>query len=263
MNLVVLVKQVPDTTEIKIDAKTGNLIREGVESIINPDDLYGLATSLELKKDLGGKITAISMGPPSAIDAVSEALGMGIDEGILLTDKLFAGADTWATSRTLARAIEKAGEYDLVICGRQAIDGDTAQVGPQVAEFLGIPQLTYVIGIESVDNNKIVVRRALEHGYQKVESDLPALITVVKGICTPCYARADLVFKACRENAPIKVWNAADLGFSVNEIGLAGSLTNVIKTFSPKMERDGKILQGSIEEAVGRLMDQFRENHLI
>ena len=140
MNIIVLIKQVPDTTEIKIDLKTGTLIREGVESIINPDDRHAIELAVSLKQDHGGKTHVISMGPPQAIDAISEALGMGIDEGILLTDKNFGGADTWATSFTLGRAIEKIKKYDLIICGRQAIDGDTAQIGPQVAEFLNLPQ---------------------------------------------------------------------------------------------------------------------------
>jgi len=187
MNIVTLIKQVPDTTEIKIDPKTGTLIREGVESIINPDDRHAIELAITLKKDFGGKTIVISMGPPQAIDAISEAMGMGIDEGILLTDKNFGGADTWATSFTLGTAIRKLNAYDLIICGRQAIDGDTAQIGPQIAEFLGLPQLTYVRQIEEISEGKIIVRRALEDGYEKIESPLPALITVIGELNTPRY----------------------------------------------------------------------------
>ncbi len=154
MNIVTLIKQVPDTTEIKIDPKTGNLIREGIESIINPDDRHAIETAVSLKEKHSGKSFVISMGPPQTIDAISEAIGMGIDEGILLTDRNFGGADTWATSFTLGTAIKKLKGYDLIICGRQAIDGDTAQIGPQIAEFLGLPQLTYVREIEEISKGK-------------------------------------------------------------------------------------------------------------
>ncbi len=155
MNIIVLLKQVPNTTEVKLDPKTGNLIREGIESIVNPDDLHAIEAAVALKETDGAKITALSMGPPQAIDALSEAMGMGVDKAILLSDRAFAGADTWATSFTLGKAIEKIGEYDLIICGRQAIDGDTAQIGPQVAECLGIPQVSYVFEIEEIDKTHL------------------------------------------------------------------------------------------------------------
>jgi len=263
MRVIVLIKQVPDTTEIKIDPKTGTLIREGVESIINPDDRRAIELAVALKEQYGGKSTVISMGPSQAIDAISEALGMGIDEGILLTDKNLAGADTWATSFTLGRAIGKVKRYNLIICGRQAIDGDTAQIGPQIAEFLDLPQLTYVRKVEEIDEERIVVQRALEDGYERVESPLPALITVMGEVNTPRYPRMDLLINACEEKAPIKIWDAADLGVKVQEIGLSGSLTRVIKTFSPKTKREGEILKGSKEEAVNQLLDRMHDKHLI
>jgi len=263
MNIIVLIKQVPNTTEIKIDPKTGTLIREGAESIINPDDRHALEVAVTLVKDHGGKSTVISMGPSQAIDAISEALGMGIDEGILLTDKNFAGADTWATSFTLGRAIRKVKKYDLIICGRQAIDGDTAQIGPQIAEFLNLPQLTYVREIEKITKKGMIVQRALENGYERMESPLPALITVIREINAPRYPRMDLLINACTQKARIKIWDAADLGVTVQEIGLGGSLTRVIRTFSPKTKREGEILKGSKEEVADLLLDRLHSRHLI
>lgn len=179
MNIVVLVKQVPNTSEVKLDPKTGNLIREGIESIINPDDRHALEAAVTLKQAQGGKVIALSMGPPQAIDAVSEAMGMGADEGILLTDRMFAGADTWATSSTLGKALEKIGAFDLILCGRQAIDGDTAQIGPQVADYLKVPHVSYVFAIEAVNKNSLVVKRQLEDGYERIECGLPGLLTVI------------------------------------------------------------------------------------
>jgi electron transfer flavoprotein beta subunit len=263
MNIIVLIKQVPNTTEIKIDPKTGTLIREGVESIINPDDRHAIELAVSLKGDYGGKCTVVSMGPPQAIDAISETLGMGIDQGILLTDANFAGADTWATAYTLGKAIKKVRKYDLIICGRQAIDGDTAQIGPQVAEFLGLPQLTYVGQVEHIDGKRIVVQRALEDGYERTESPLPALITVIGEINKPRYPRVDFLIDACKEKANIKIWNAADLGVTVQEIGLSGSLTRVIKTFSPKIKREGEMLRGSTDEVVNLLLERLHRTHLI
>ena len=263
MRIIVLIKQVPDTTEIKVDPKTGTLIREGVESIINPDDRHAIELAVTLKEQCGGNSIAISMGPTQAIDAISEALGMGIDEGVLLTDKNLAGADTWATSFTLGRAIRKLKKYDLIICGRQAIDGDTAQIGPQIAEFLNLPQLTYVRKVEEINEERIIVQRALEDGYERMESPLPALITVIGEVNKPRYPGVAFLIDACKEKAPIKIWDAADLGVKVQEIGLSGSLTRVIKTFSPKTKREGEILKGSKEEVVNQLLDRMHDKHLI
>jgi len=263
MRIIVLIKQVPDTTEIKIDPKTGNLIREGVESIINPDDRHAIELAVTLKERYGGKSTVISMGPDQAIDAISEALAMGIDEAILLTDKNLAGADTWATSCTLGRAIGKVKRYDLIICGRQAIDGDTAQIGPQIAEFLNLPQLTYVRKIEEITEKRIVVHRALEDGYERMASPLPALITVIGEVNSPRYPRMDLLINACERKAPIKIWDAADLGVKVQEIGLSASLTRVVKTFPPKTKREAEILKGGKDEVVNQLLDRMHDKHLI
>ncbi len=263
MNIIVLVKQVPDTTEVKLDPKTGSLIREGLESIINPDDRHALEAAVSLKEAHGGNITAISMGPHQAIDALSEALGMGADEGILLSDKAFAGADTWATSITLGKAIEKVGDYDVILCGRQAIDGDTAQIGPQVADHLQLPQVTYVCEIEQIQKDSMIVKRRLEDGFERVQCNLPALLTIIGELNTPRHPLVGSLIDACKEKAPIKVWNAADIGVQTRDVGLEGSLTHVIKTFAPKFEREGEMLEGDTKEAVTSLIGKLKENRLI
>ncbi len=260
MNIIVLIKQVPDTTDVKLDPKTGNLIREGLESIINPDDLHALEAAVSLKEVWGGTVTAISMGPPQTIDALSEAMGLCVDKGVLLSDRAFAGADTWATSFTLGKAIEKTGQYDLILCGRQAIDGDTAQIGPQVADYLRIPQVTYVCEIEEVTEEHIVVRRRLEDGYERVECAFPALLTVIGELNTPRYPVVGRLIDACREKSPIKIWNAADISVKTDEVGLEGSLTHVVRTFAPKFKRQGKILEGSTNEVVQDLIRKLRES---
>jgi electron transfer flavoprotein beta subunit len=263
MKIIVLVKQVPDTTEVKLDPKTGNLIREGIESIINPDDRHAIEAALQLKERYGGKVMVLSMGPPQAIDVISESIGMGADEGFLLSDKAFAGADTWATSITLGKAVEKIGAYDLILCGRQAIDGDTAQIGPQVAEHLGLPQVTYVFHIEQIKGKKLVAKRRLEDGYERIQCSLPALLTVIGEMNVPRFPSMDRLIDACMERAPITVWNAADIGVMTRDVGLEGSLTHVIKTFVPKSKREGEILEGTTRETVGNLLDKLRENRLI
>jgi electron transfer flavoprotein beta subunit len=263
MNIVVLVKQVPNTSEVKLDPKTGNLIREGIESIINPDDRHALEAAIALKQDQGGKVTALSMGPPQAIDAISEAMGMGADEGILLTDRLFAGADTWATSSTLGKALEKIGAFDLILCGRQAIDGDTAQIGPQVADYLNVPHVSYVFDIEAVNKQSLVVKRQLEDGYERIECKLPGLLTVIGKMNRPRYARVDRLLDACREKAPIKIWNAADIGAQTKDVGLEGSLTHVIRTFAPKLQRQTEMIQGDAKTSVKTLVGKLKEKRLI
>jgi electron transfer flavoprotein beta subunit len=263
MNIIVLVKQVPDTTEVKLDPKTGSLIREGIESIINPDDRNALEAAIGLKEAHGGKIIVMSMGPPQAIDAISEALGMGADEGLLLSDKAFAGADTWATSLTLGKAIEKVGDYDLILCGRQAIDGDTAQIGPLVADHLQLPQVTYVFDIEQIDEKSMIVKRRLENGFERIQCNLPAVITVIGELNAPRNAMVGRLIDACTEKAPIQIWDAADIGVQTSDVGLEGSLTHVIKTFAPKLARETEILEGDTKEAVTNLMGKLRENKLI
>ena len=248
MNLIVCIKQVPNTTEIRIDPVTNTLIREGVESIINPFDLYAIEEAIRLKEKFGGKVTALSMGPPQVENALREAVSMGVDEIILLSDRRFAGADTWATSLTLAAAISKIGEYDLIMFGQQAIDGDTAQVGPGVAAHLGLPQTCFVRKINELDNGFITVERLMEDGFDMVKMNLPAVISVVKEINVP--RLPSLRGKRVAKTVEMILWNADDLNLPAEEIGLNGSPTQVVKIFSPHLEKEGEKHEVSSDEAV-------------
>lgn len=262
MRTIVCLKQVPNTNEVKIDPKTGTLIREGVPSIINPDDKNALEAAIKIKEDKGATVTVLSMGPPQADYALREALAMGADEAILLSDRSFAGADTWATSLTLAQAIKKIGQYDLIICGRQAIDGDTAQVGPEIAEHLDLPQITYVKRMISVEHDKAVVERALEDGYEVIETSLPVVLTVVKELNEPRYPSVSGIVSAFEEKEII-VWGIDKLDIEAERIGLAGSPTQVKRTFSPQKKTAGKVLTGSIKEAVRSLAQELHEKHVL
>jgi electron transfer flavoprotein beta subunit len=260
MDILVLIKQVPDTTEVKLDPKTGNLLREGLKSIMNPEDRHALEAAVCIKEETGGKVTVLSMGPLQAVDVCTEAMGMGADEAVLLSDRAFAGADTWATSFTLGKAVESLGGYDLILCGRQAIDGDTAQVGPQMADYLGVPQVSYVQEIESINSENVIVKRKLEDGYERIECQLPALLTVLTSLNTPRYAHMGRLIDACSPKAPIKVLNAADIGAKTTQVGLEGSLTHVVKTFSPDFKRQGKMIEGSTAEAVTGLLKEISQS---
>ena len=262
LKIVVLVKQVPDAAEVKIDPKTGSLVREGVDGILNPDDRSGLDAAFLLKQKHGGKIIAVTMGPPQAVDVLTEALGLGADQGILLTDRFFAGADTWATSYTLGLCLEKLRPFDLVIAGRQAVDGDTAQVGPQLAEGLGLPQVTCVQSLD-VAGGILTAERLQDEGLEKVEVPLPVLVTVSSGQGEPRYPVIPDLLAACRPSADIKVLNAADIGARADMTGLAGSYTRVIRTFSPKSEREGRSIEGTPEEMARILMSELRSRHLV
>ncbi|MCF7857790.1 MAG: electron transfer flavoprotein subunit beta/FixA family protein [Candidatus Cloacimonetes bacterium] len=257
MNILVCIKQVPDTTEIKIDPKTNTLIREGVESIINPFDLYAIEEAIRLKEQFGGKVTAISMGPPQVESALRESIAIGVDEILLLTDRKFAGADTWATSLTLAAAIRKIDEYDIILFGQQAIDGDTAQVGPGVAAHLGIPQTGFVKKIEEVKDSRIILQRLMEDGYDRIDMPLPAVITVVKEINEP--RLPSLRGKRNAKKAELRTRTAADLNLDENEIGLNGSPTQVIKIFSPDLQKDGEKYELPTEELVEILYNKLKE----
>lgn len=256
MNIIVCIKQVPNTTEIRIDPVTNTLVREGVESIINPFDLYAIEEAIKLKEQYGGKITAVSMGPPQVENALREAVSMGVDEIILLSDRKFAGADTWATSFTLAAAIEKIKDYDLILFGQQAIDGDTAQVGPGVATHLKLPQTCFVRKINKVDESSITVERLMEDGYDTVEMPLPAVITVVKEINIP--RLPSLRGKRTAKTVELTVWNADDLQVPSEKIGLNGSPTQVVKIFSPSLEKDGQKYEVETDEAVEILYNKLK-----
>jgi electron transfer flavoprotein beta subunit len=261
VKIAVCIKQVPDTTELKIDPKTNTMVREGVASITNPFDEYAVEEALLIKEKHAGEIHVISMGPPQAVEALKNALAVGADKVYLISDKAFAGADTLATAYTLAKTIQTVvGDVDLVICGKQAIDGDTAQVGPGVATRLGIPQLTYVSKVKEVDpaKKKIVVERLLENGREVVEASLPALLTVVKDINEPRLPSLLGIKKAAK--AQIPTLTAKDIGADENRIGSKGSPTWVTNVFSPEARKGGaEILKGELSEVVpllvGKLMD--------
>lgn len=256
MNIIVCIKQVPETTEVKINPETNTLIREGVKSIINPFDMYALEESVRLKEKLGGKVTVITMGPPQAEAALKEAISLGIDEGILVCDRAFAGSDTWATSYTLAAAIKKIGCFDLVICGKQASDGDTAQVGPGISAHLDIPQVTYVKKIEEINEKAMRVERMMEEGYEIIESPLPALITVVKEINEPRLPSLKGMMKA--KSAKITTWTQKDLNLDPQGIGLCGSPTQVVMIFTPPPRTGGMMLQGEAPEIAEKLVELLK-----
>lgn len=261
MNIIVMVKQVPNAAEVKINPETNTLVRDGVPSIINPYDMYAIEEALRLKEKHGGKVTAITMGPPQAAEALREAVSMGVDDVVLLSDRAFAGADTWATSYALSMGIKKIGSYDLVIAGKQAIDGDTAQVGPETADMLGIPFVAYVRKIEEVSSGKMVVERLMDNGYDIVETALPALITVVKEINEPRLPSLKGKMKA--KSLKIAPWTAKDIGADESKIGLKGSPTQVVRIFPPAPRGRREILSGPIEQQVGYVIKKLKEQSLI
>ncbi len=263
MNIIVCLKQVPDTTEVRIDPVRGTLIREGVPSIINPDDRNALEGALRLKDKMEDvTVTVLSMGPPQADVALREALAMGADKAILLSDRAFAGSDTWATSTALAAGIKKIGDYSIIFCGRQAIDGDTAQVGPQIAEHLNIPQITYVEDLE-IKEDKVVAKRALEDGYFIVESSMPVLLTAIKELNEPRYPSIRGIYDAHKDDK-VTVWSATDVNADFDNLGLNGSPTKVRKSFTPEGRKgEGEILEGSTDEVVNSLIIRLKQKHLI
>jgi len=259
MNIIVCIKQVPDTTEVKIDPVKGTLIRNGVPSIINPDDMNALEEALRIKDNHGAKVTVITMGPPQAENALREALAMGADEAVLITDRAFAGADTLATSRVLAAAVKKF-EYDIVFAGRQAIDGDTAQVGPEMAEHLGIPQITYVQKVE-VENDGLKVEKALEKGYMVMKTDTPVLLTAIKELNEPRYMSANLIFEAF--NKEIQIWDAGKLSLSSDLLGLKGSPTQVRKSVTKELKGKGEVIDMSPKESAEYAVNKLKEKLIV
>ncbi|MBO5330680.1 electron transfer flavoprotein subunit beta [Anaerotignum sp.] len=263
MKIVVCIKQVPDTVEVKIDPKTGTLIRDGVPSIINHDDKTGIEAALQLKEQLGGTVTVVSMGPPQADVALREALAMGCDEAYLVSAREFGGSDTYATSGILAAALKKVG-YDIVITGRQAIDGDTAQVGPQIAEKLGLPQVSYVEEVIEATEEYVVVKRQYEDGYHIIKIKTPCLLTAIAELATPRYMSVRGIVEAYE--AEIKVLGFEDLkdGLELDMIGLKGSPTNVYQSFTKEVKGAGTILEGlSADEAVKAIMDKLEAKFII
>lgn len=259
MNIVVCIKQVPDTTEVKLDPVTGTLIRDGVPSIINPDDKAGLELAMQLKDQLGAKVTVLTMGPLQAEKALREALAMGADEAYLLSDRAFGGADTWATSLTIAKAIEKL-DYDLIICGRQAIDGDTAQVGPQISEHLNIPQVTYCEEL-SVVNGDLVAKKQFEDGFYKIKLKTPCTITALSEYIKPRYMTVSGVIDAYEKE--IKTITFADIDIEAEKIGLKGSPTKVKKSMTKGVRPAGIKVEVDPVEAAIVIMEKLKEKHII
>jgi electron transfer flavoprotein beta subunit len=261
MKVIVCIKQVPNTNEVRLDQKTGTLIREGVPSIINPDDKAGLEAALKLKDQFGAHVTVLSMGPPQADAALREALAMGVDEAILISDRAFGGADTWATSSTLAAAIRNL-EYDLIITGRQAIDGDTAQVGPQISEHLGLPNISYAEGIDiDIQNGTVTVKRQYEDRYHMIKVKLPCLITALSELGEPRYMTPSGIFDAWQRKIP--VWGRGNLTIDDGNIGLNGSPTRVKKSFTKAVKGKGTVVTLDPEESAGWLVDRLSEKFVI
>ena len=257
MHTVVCIKQVPDTTNVKINPETNTLVREGVQSIVNPFDTYAIEEAIRIKEKVGGKVTALTMGPPQAEAVLRDAISLGADAGILLSDRAFAGSDTWVTGYTLAAALKKIGDFDLVLCGKQASDGDTAQVGPGIAAHLDLPQVTYVRRIHEIDAKHVVAERLLENGTETVDAPFPCLLTVVKEINEP--RLPSLRGKMNAKKAELTRWTAADLGCDPNKLGLAGSPTKVVRIFSPPPRGGGEMLTGEPEEMARKLAEKLKD----
>ncbi|PKM87909.1 MAG: electron transfer flavoprotein subunit beta [Firmicutes bacterium HGW-Firmicutes-12] len=261
MEILVCIKQVPDpTVEVRIDPKTKNLVREGIVGVINPYDKNALEEAIRIKESQGGKVTVISMGPPQVKESLREALAMGADEAILLSDREFGGADTLATSYVLAQAIKKLGKVDIILFGKNAVDADTGQVGPIVAEKLGLPQITFASKI-SVDGNILLVDRHLEEATETIKVTLPAVITACKELNEPRYPNPLKIMKAARKE--ITVWGKTDIQVDAAKLGLKGSPTCVLEIFSPSKSTQVKILNGSPEEASQALFTVLREDKVI
>ncbi len=257
MNIVVCIKQVPGTTEVRIDPQTNTLVREGVKSIINPFDTYALEEGVCLRERYGGKVTIITMGPPQAEAALREAISLGADEAILLSDRAFAGSDTLATAYVLSRAVARLDDCDLVICGRQTLDGDTGQVGPELAQRLGIPFVGYVSKVEETRDRYILVQRMIDEGYELIETPLPCVISVVKEINVPRLPSLRGMMKS--KSAPIPVWTAQELDIEADKVGVAGSPTRVIRIFFPQRSHKSQMLEGTAESQVDQLVERLRE----
>lgn len=260
MKIVVCIKQVPDTTEIKLDPVTGTMIRDGVPSIMNPDDKGGLEMALQLKDQYGAHVTVITMGPPQADDILREAYAMGVDRAILLTDRKFAGADTLATSNAIAGALRML-DFDLIITGRQAIDGDTAQVGPQIAEHLDLPQVTYVEDLQYAAPKTFTIRKSTEEGYQMVQVDAPCLITVLASANKSRYMSVRGIVEAYSH--PVEMWGFDNIKVDEQKLGLNGSPTRVFKSFTKGAKASGQLFEVDATEAADLIIQKLKEKFII
>ena len=261
MRICVCVKQVPASNETRLDPVTHTIIREGAEAILNPFDAFAVEEAVRLKTRYGGSVTALRMGIPAAEAMLRRVIAVGADEAVLLTDRAFAGSDTLATARTLASAARKAGPFDLILCGHMATDGNTAQVGPMLAENMGIPHVSDVSAIESVEAGFLTARRLTDDGYARVRTQLPALVTVLKEINIPRLPSVGGVFRG--EKAEIIIWNRESLGIAPNETGLSGSATRVVKTVRPDLTVKAEVIEGTPAEQAARLIERLRARHLI
>jgi electron transfer flavoprotein beta subunit len=255
MKIIVCVKQVPDAKDVRLDPETNTLAREGVESIMNPYDQHALEEAVRLREAHGGEVVVVTMGPPQAEEMLRLALSCGADEAVLVSDRAFAGADTWATSYTLKQAIKTLGDFDLILCGKQAIDGDTAQVGPGLAMRLDIPYITCVQKIRESGSAVLVVERMMDDGYDVVEIALPALLSVVKDINEPRVP--SLKGKMRAKKAVIRTLNGADIDADSDCIGLPGSPTQVVNVFPPPARGGRAIFTGTLDEQVDQLVDKL------
>jgi electron transfer flavoprotein beta subunit len=261
VNFIVCIKQVPGTTEVRIDKETNTLIREGVESIINPFDTYAIEEGIRLKERFGGRTTVITMGPQQAQEALKEAISVGADDCVLISDRTFAGSDTLATSYVLSKAITKIGEHDLIITGKQTLDGDTGQVGPGIAQRLEIPFIGYVSQIEEITDGCMRVQRMVDEGYEIIETPLPCVISVTKEINVPRLPSIRGTMKA--KSAQIPVWSAQELDIAADRVGVAGSPTRVVHIFSPKREHQSQMLEGKPDSQVVQLLEKLGESNIV
>ena len=265
MNIIVPIKQVPETSNVKMDAVTGTMVREGVESIINPLDLYAIEAAIQIRDTQGGMSTVLSMGPPKAELAIKEAIAMGCDTGILLSNKAFAGADTWATSYVISQAIRKLGNFDLILCGERATDGDTGKVGPGIDAWLDIPFATYISAIVEIRPESLIVERMVESGYETLEIALPCLLTVVKELNYPRLPTLRGNLRA--KKMILEVWCPTEIDALTENLGLQGSPTRVVKISTPQVARNGEVVQPKdeheIEIAVDGLINYLQSKEII
>ena len=262
MKIIVCIKQVPDTTEIRIDPVKGTLMRDGVPSILNPDDANALEAALQIKDEYPGTVVdVVTMGPQQASYALRECLAMGADDAYLLSSRAFGGADTCSTSTTLAYGIKKIGEYDFIFAGRQAIDGDTAQVGPQLAQRLGLPAATYVQNIREIRENSVILERQLEDGYEVLEIQRPCVLTAVRELNRPRYMSVIGIEKAYEKE--ITVWDERDLDIRPQDCGHSASPTKVFRSFTPPPKGKGEMLAGTVNEMAQSLVSKLMEKHVL
>lgn len=261
MNIIVCIKQVPDSTQVKVDPKTGTLIRAGVPSILNPYDHFALEKALEIKAKTGARVTVLSMGPNQAVAVLRLALALGADEGILLSDRAFAGSDTWATSYALATAVRKIGAYDLILCGQMAIDGDTAQTGPGIANHLNIPQITFCTQVDA-SGDQVIVSKLIDGGKQILQADMPVLVTMtMPADYAPKFPSFMAAHKA--QEKPVHTWTAADIGADPNKLGLNGSPTRVDRIFPPPLRSKGQMLAGSPAQLAAKLVEILKKESFV